>query len=344
MTLARLNYLNIGLMLVAATAALLLPFETFVLAYVVLGPLHYFTEIAWLRERQFFTTGKRDYWWLVGCCLLVFGWFMLNKLQPSLLLRFPDSNMLEALPGMTNQGYGGLIFAAFAGALAMVLSNNTVLKAASVLLGAVFGWLLMSLTSVYVVVGMLLPSLIHVFLFTGIFLFTGALQGKGSSGFLASLVFVVCGAALLLVQPGLLGYPANDTLFSAWLVSDFYPLNNILLSWMESGQHSFNDVFRSDVGLRIQRFIAFAYFYHYLNWFSKTGIIGWHKVSRPWLVGAGILWMGSLALWWWNAVYGFAALFLLSMLHVFLEFPLNHKSFVRLGQLLAGNRNRTESA
>ena len=344
MTVARLNYINIGLMLVAATAALLLPFETFVLAYVVLGPLHYFTEIAWLKERQFFTTGKRDYWWLVGCCLAVFGWFLLNKLQPSLLARYPNSGLLTGLPAITNQGYAAGIFAAFAGALAMVFSSNNIVKAASVLLGGLVGFFLMAATNVYVLFGMLLPSLVHVFIFTGVFLVTGALRGSGKSGGLATLVFVACGAGLLLVNGGTLGYPANDTLFSAWLVSDFYPLNNILLSWFDAGTHNFNDVFRSDAGLRVQRFIAFAYCYHYLNWFSKTGVNGWHKVSRPWLIGAGILWMATLALWWWNAVYGFAALFLLSMLHVFLEFPLNHKSFVQLGQLLAGNRNRTESA
>ena len=51
-------------------------------------------------------------------------------------------------------------------------------------------------------------------------------------------------------------------------------------------------VFGSEAGLVAMRFIAFAYTYHYLNWFSKK------------------------------------VLFCLSFLHVFLEFPLNHMSIV----------------
>lgn len=44
----QVNYLNIGLMLVAARLAFWLPFQLFV--YAVLGPAHYLTEISWLRE------------------------------------------------------------------------------------------------------------------------------------------------------------------------------------------------------------------------------------------------------------------------------------------------------
>ena len=42
----RLNYLNIGLMAASCAVAWFLPFELFLLAYAVLGPLHYLTEIS----------------------------------------------------------------------------------------------------------------------------------------------------------------------------------------------------------------------------------------------------------------------------------------------------------
>ena len=32
------------------------------------------------------------------------------------------------------------------------------------------------------------------------------------------------------------------------------------------------------------KFVAFAYTYHYLNWFSKTKVILWHQVSHSRLV------------------------------------------------------------
>ena len=59
------NWLNIGLMVMACGAAIAAPFHVFLFAYVVLGPLHYLTEISWLHDRDYFTrrsTARR--WWL----------------------------------------------------------------------------------------------------------------------------------------------------------------------------------------------------------------------------------------------------------------------------------------
>jgi len=50
----RINYLNIGLMLASCVLAFALPFELFLLAYAVLGPLHYLTEISWIHDRKYF--------------------------------------------------------------------------------------------------------------------------------------------------------------------------------------------------------------------------------------------------------------------------------------------------
>lgn len=335
MSIANLNYLNIALMLAAAVLAAWLPFEVFVLAYVLLGPLHYLTEIAWLKQRQFFTTGKRDFLWLAALCCLVFGWYLLHKLQPALLTTLNHASWLKNLGAYTNQGYGAAILAAFGGALAMTMRWSTAVKLATVLGAGLLGWFVMANLNAYVVVGLLLPSLIHVFVFTGVFLLNGALHSKHPSGVASAVVFASCAAFLLLVPVAVHNSGSNPALFGAWTASDFYPLNNVLMRWLSDQTATFNDLFRSATGLRVQRFIAFAYLYHYLNWFSKTGVIGWHKVPRAWLVAAVAVWIGIVALWWFNFVYGFAALFLLSMLHVFLEFPLNHKSFRQLGQHLA---------
>ena len=61
MTLDRINYLNIGLMLISLIAAFILPFEVFLLSYAILGPLHYLTEISWLHDRQYFSPKKLDW-------------------------------------------------------------------------------------------------------------------------------------------------------------------------------------------------------------------------------------------------------------------------------------------
>src|SRR5208337_4813876 len=36
----------------------LVPFELLLLAYGILGPLHYLTEISWLHDRHYFTNGR----------------------------------------------------------------------------------------------------------------------------------------------------------------------------------------------------------------------------------------------------------------------------------------------
>lgn len=42
-------------MFVSLAIAVVAPFHLFLLAYAVLGPLHYLTGISWLHDRQFFT-------------------------------------------------------------------------------------------------------------------------------------------------------------------------------------------------------------------------------------------------------------------------------------------------
>src|ERR1043165_8274637 len=67
----QVDALNIGLMLLACALAFVVPFELFLFAYVVLGPLHYLTEISWLHRRNYFVRGRYDYLWLVGLCAAV---------------------------------------------------------------------------------------------------------------------------------------------------------------------------------------------------------------------------------------------------------------------------------
>ncbi len=83
----------------------------------------------------------------------------------------------------------------------------------------------------------------------------------------------------------------------------------------------------SAIGIKVQIFIAFCYTYHYLNWFSKTTVIGWGKaLSTKKFALTIIIWCGSILLYWYDNRTGFVALFFLSIVHVVLEFPLNIRS------------------
>lgn len=54
----RADAIHLGLMLSALALAYLLPFELLLLAYAVLGPAHYLTEISWLHDRQYFLSAR----------------------------------------------------------------------------------------------------------------------------------------------------------------------------------------------------------------------------------------------------------------------------------------------
>ncbi|HRG02168.1 MAG TPA: hypothetical protein PKZ75_13705, partial [Bacteroidia bacterium] len=68
----QIHYANIGLMIVSAVLAFVLPFELFLFSYAVLGPLHYLTEIGWLHKKNYYTKGKYDFLFLGVLCVLVF--------------------------------------------------------------------------------------------------------------------------------------------------------------------------------------------------------------------------------------------------------------------------------
>src|SRR5262249_35496947 len=87
-------------------------------------------------------------------------------------------------------------------------------------------------------------------------------------------------------------------------------------------------VYGSPAGWAVMRCIAFAYTYHYLNWFAKTSIIKWHAVSRRRLAVIAGLCLGSVGVYGYDYRVGFIALYTLSFLHVLLEFPLNHRTVI----------------
>ncbi len=83
------------------------------------------------------------------------------------------------------------------------------------------------------------------------------------------------------------------------------------------------DLFSHPKAIPVVRFLAFAYTYHYLNWFSKTSIIGWHQIPTSRGVAILAIWAASLGLYFSDYALGLSWLFLFSFGHVVLEFPLN---------------------
>ena len=184
------------------------------------------------------------------------------------------------------------------------------------------------------IIGMMLPTVIHVYVFTGAFILFGALKSRSVSGY-ASL-FVFLGILFLIVyqRPKAGQYELSEYWLDTMLQSKFIELGGqiaIFMGWAKKTTYLIstpNGKILSTIALKMQIFIAFAYTYHYLNWFSKTKIINWHQVSKNRLLVTFTIWIASMALYVYYYKLGLSALFFLSVLHVFLEFPLNHLTFV----------------
>jgi len=400
---SKINFLNIGLMLITAVFAFFLPFETFLLAYAFLGPLHYLTEISWLHDRQYFTKGKYDFvpLLLIGVALSYAAFAKDFDFNIDFYKEFVALNLFDKL----------LVLALFS-SLLFAFVKNLVVKIIAILFIFIFisGWLApenatenSKSTTIFALTS-LLPTLIHVYLFTGLFMLFGALKSRSKTGLLSVAAFLIIPIYLVYGLPvtpkknyisdyGKEAYYADgdgffytnvsimdhfrlmnepnltnkqyldsiinkdsktnqtpiaerqritdslsDKLNQAFIVpnpeSEYYmrPIPAKLAIPIESKDYYWNYVFFSGFGIMLMRFIAFAYMYHYLNWFSKTEVIRWHKVPKIRFVAVLLLWLTACALYAYNYSLGLSFLFFLSFTHVLLEFPLNMVSIVGIGK------------
>jgi hypothetical protein len=182
-----------------------------------------------------------------------------------------------------------------------------------------------------------LPTLIHVYIFTMLFMLFGALKSKSKFGILSVVILIVCGILPFLWDPPFLQYSISERARHDYDAS-FLGLNKTIFDNILGLAATPENIYGSRIGIMLTRFIAFAYTYHYLNWFSKTSIIQWHKMPKLNLVVVLVLWVTAVILYWVAYETGLTALLFLSFLHVFLEFPLNFHSFVGIFKSLFGKK------
>ncbi len=317
-------------MLLSCALAYVMPFELFLFSYAVLGPLHYLTEITWLKQRDCFTTGKKDYIFLIVPCVILTFIVLVGT--------YHDKPVVDGLYEFCTSLFGLkffgsayiMIFVAFFSALAFVLFKDGLYKLIFILVTLFLGIILKDVRPIFIFFAIFLPTLIHVFVFTGLFIILGALKNRSITGIVSALVFVLCAVIFFIWKPIFHFYAATDYAQQAVYMggNGFATVNMAIISFLQNGRISMETLFQSQVGLSVGRFIAFAYTYHYLNWFSKTEVIKWHKVPAKWLAAVVGLWIFSVVLYVYDYKTGLMALYFLSMLHVFLEFPLNYRSVI----------------
>nr|WP_294942090.1 hypothetical protein [uncultured Mucilaginibacter sp.] len=296
--LNRLNYLNIAAMLLASFLAIVVPFELVLLSYAILGPAHYLTEISWLSGKQFFTLKKYDYLPVLAVIVICF------------IFRLP---------------FVKIVYYTFGLSIILQTINGNQLRAVAFILLVAAGNVLLGNNFWRTIFGVYIPTLIHVYVFTGAFLLFGALKNKVTSGYVAVFFFLLCPVLLCVLFTSVNTHP------TPWAMSNyghFGRLNKISL------RNQSLSIFTDRASILFTRVIAFAYTYHYINWFTKTEMIGWHRISIPRVVIIGAVWIASIALYFYDYRLGLSWLFILSFGHVVLEFPLNQRSFIGIGREL----------
>jgi len=395
----KISYLNLGLMFITAILAFVMPFETFLFAYAFLGPLHYLTEISWLHDRNYFAKGKYDFLVLliIGIALSFAAFSADFGYESEMYTKFVEMNLFDKL----------LVFALISSIL-FALVKNLFVKIVSILLIYVFinGWLSpenatenQASTTVFALTS-LVPTLIHVYVFTGLFMLFGALKARSKSGLWQMVGFVVFPILLVFYLPvdtknthltkygedayyakgngffntnasimdhfnigeqpiytnkmyinDVLSKDANATplqkkafkdsvktmMNKPFLIRDTqnpYYMKELEVSKIAGYKKNvfWNLIFNSTTGIMLMRFIAFAYLYHYLNWFSKTEVIRWHKVSKVRFILVIVLWLAACGFYIYDYSLGLSVLFFLSFTHVLLEFPLNIVSIIGIGK------------
>jgi hypothetical protein len=291
------DIIHLGLMLAALGVAYVIPFELLLLAYAVLGPAHYFTEISWLHDRNYYLPHKG-----LG---MVLGLVALGV-------------MFLASP----YWYGVVVWAAFAGC-AVLAAKTTRLRL--IIGGASAGLtvLFAALHAPFAIMAALLPTLIHVCLFTLVFMVLGAVRARSGAQFGLVVAYLVAIALIIAVPPR-----------AGWMIPAVAQHND----W---GFGDVSDALGQVLGqpglsldARLMGLLSFVYAYHYLNWFIKAEVIHWNRMPRTRLAAIALLSAAATGFYFLNFTLGFTVLLLISLAHVLLEFPLNSLSLRELGGYL----------
>jgi hypothetical protein len=301
---------NIALIIISAMFSFICPFHTFLFVYAFLGPLHYLTEINWLQQRKYFLQDKTNVYYLFVPIISIGSIVYTPSLSP----------LKPAIPL--------LIYFTFLISIFNALENIKLYKNWKFIVTLSLGILVSFFfrKDFQTVFSIFLPSLIHVFIFTGIFILSGFLKTKNKLSLVTFITFLTMSIFLL-------NFNWNSSILDKNILSkyqSFENLNQTILFILDAENTNKQNIYYSNFGIQLMQFISFAYTYHYLNWFSKTSIIQWHKTTKTKIGVIIIIWILSIALYLYNYKTGLYWLYLLSLTHVILEFPLDITSVKNL--------------
>lgn len=325
----QIDIVNIGLILASLWIAFILPFELFLFSYAVLGPLHYLTEINWLKEKNYFIKSQKI--WITA----FFIFAALLAIYPVVkLIDMGIDTSINSTIGFISSKDKMLLLTGFLFSISLIFVQRTLhlLLALAGSFCIATGLYLYLPTSIYVF-GLFLPTIIHVYLFTLLFMVYGTARSKSRYGIWGAILLLLVPVAIIFMGVNT-GYSISTKTAGIVESSNMLEVNYMIAKFFGGVVEEGKFYHLSEMGIKIQIFIAFAYTYHYLNWFSKTSVIGWkNSLNKKKIALISFIWISAILLYLYDYQTGLIALFFLSLLHVFLEFPLNVTTIKALFQL-----------
>lgn len=313
-----IDKLNIILIIVAAILAYHFPLELFILAYAILGPLHYVTEIKWLNDKKFFFgEGSKVYLWItILAALLIF--------LPKLYYQYGNmDSTLGELILLINSWSNSAIFICLLIAIGKPFIRSNLAWIFLAFVGIIGSILLHDDRAYNDIIGLFVPTIIHVYLFTLLFMLFGARKSKSKFGYIAVVIAVIIPFIITSLNLEGHNYHFGQGFKDIYLENNFHRTPVIFAKYLgiTEGKSFF---FYETMELKLLMFMSFIYLYHYLNWFSKTTVIKWHKqLNYRNSVAILFIWFVCLTLYYVDFKLGILFSLFLSFIHVFLEFPLN---------------------
>ncbi len=320
MSTLNIDKINFGLIIVSFLLACMLPFELFLFGYAVLGPLHYLTETNWIIDKKYFVAN--NYWkYLVVFGALVYSVPYIVSL--SFIRSALKEGIVQVLTFKLSSYTNGIMLLIFINALVFLFTNKNKALWVSLLITVLIS--IFAFTSeIYILInGLLLPTIIHVYVFTILFMIYGLQKKESQIGKLNVALIFLLPLILFFIDTDIFSYRFSDIVKETYVENNFHYLNANLAKLL-GVYDDLKFFFYEKVDLKIQIFIAFAYIYHYLNWFSKTTIIGWHKqITTKKSIAIIVVWVSILICYLYSYRLGLVVSIFLSVIHVMLEFPLN---------------------
>ena len=285
---------HLGLMLAALGLAYLVPFELLLLAYVVLGPAHYATEISWLHDRKYFLPQR-------GIAIVLVTLAIIAALIENA------------------SWFGFVMWGAFV--ICALLGASTPMQAVFLVIAALGATAALAMHGASLaVLGVLMPTLIHVSLFTLVFMTLGAYRSGARVQWVLVALYVAAIMLILIAPPS-----------AATLVPSFAKAAEDYFANVGPALGRLFGIPDLRLDLRLTSLLAFVYTYHYLNWFIKAEVIHWNKMTKERLALVTAASAASTALYFYDYALGFTVLLAFSLAHIVLEFPLNSLALRQLG-------------